>query len=145
MTWTPPRSEQAKANQMAGKALDVDASAIRARYESGAPSSAVANEFGISVATVRRLVRKAGGLTRPPGCPPGLKLPPRSPCPSTAAYKRGCRCDGCTEAEAEAMKQYRAAARALGPAQHGSAKGYTYYGCRCDDCRTAARERRRTA
>lgn len=31
---------------------------------------------------------------------------PRKPCPSYAAYQRGCRCDGCIKKKQEASKDY---------------------------------------
>jgi hypothetical protein len=84
-----------------------------------------------------------------------------SPSHATAArYRRGCRCDGCTEAWRQRVASYRAnraRVHPVAPARqravtHGSTGSY-HAGCRCAPCREAyntymreyRRERRRAA
>lgn len=52
---------------------------------------------------------------------------------------RGCRCQGCRDAAAANMRQYkeRLKARPVPDHVHGSTNGYGTYGCRCPRCKTA--------
>jgi hypothetical protein len=89
----------------------------------------------------------------PPAAPaPAQPTPRRTSVPvrhgTTTGYGRGCRCDQCKTAKAQADATYRARVQPAvvrgdvqpavvrGDVQHGTTHGYAK-GCRCDDCRAA--------
>jgi hypothetical protein len=91
---------------------------------------------GVSKRTVQRWASDAG-----------LKyeyVAPLLPCPSMASYARGCRCDGCVEANREHQKEVKARRVAYGK-KHGKKKtgepiphgvsGYSNWDCRCGTCK----------
>jgi len=73
------------------------------------------------------------------------------PCPSSAGYARGCRCDGCKEANREVQREIKA--RRIARFRSGKTRikhgvsGYSNWDCRCPECRSAwseyLRERRK--
>lgn len=110
--------------------------------ESGA---SVAAEFaGVSKRTVQRW---AAANKIESGYEPTWTVP----CPSPAAYNRGCRCDGCVQANRELQREIKA--RRIARFRAGKTKikhgvsGYSNWDCRCDKCRAAwskyLRERRK--
>jgi hypothetical protein len=112
--------------------------------ESGA--SAAAAIAGVSKRTVQRW---AAAEEIESGYEPKIIVP----CPSAAAYARGCRCDGCKEANRDvqrAIKSRRIARFKSGVTKikHG-VSGYSNWDCRCPDCRSAwseyLRERRKVS
>lgn len=61
------------------------------------------------------------------------------PCPSRAAYKRGCRCEGCREANSKYTRlRYAGLVQGQKPLVHGTRNAYDR-GCTCDACREAKR------
>lgn len=72
--------------------------------------------------------------------------PPLLPCPSAASYVRGCRCDGCVEANRERQRSVKERRVAYGkkhnrkhdgnPIPHG-VSGYSNWDCRCPRCKNA--------
>jgi hypothetical protein len=111
--------------------------------ESGA--SAASEIAGVSKRTVQRWAALEGIES---GYEPKIIVP----CPSAAAYARGCRCDGCKEANREVQREIKA--RRISRFRSGKTKikhgvsGYSNWDCRCPDCRSAwseyLRERRKT-
>lgn len=102
-----------------------------------------ADEVGVSIRTVQRWAKEAGVKS-------GYRAEPMVECPSAAAYKRGCRCDGCVLANREVNRLVKARRikrkkKGVTPVPHGVG-GYSNYDCRCGACRTAwtayLRERR---
>ncbi len=63
---------------------------------------------------------------------------------TTTAYRQGCRCDQCKQAQSEAFKKWKQN-RVIDPDRipHGTTNGYGHYRCRCDDCLTASRDSNR--
>lgn len=51
--------------------------------------------------------------------------------------KYGCRCPGCTTANAAYQAARRSAGRTARADYHGTTNGYKNYGCRCEACRAA--------
>lgn len=108
-------------------------------------ATAAAAFAGVSKRTVQRWANAEGVLS-------GYKPRIYRPCPSAAAYARGCRCDGCKAANREVQRQikerrinkFREGKRK--PRRHG-VSGYSNWNCRCDVCRKAwskyLRERRK--
>lgn len=98
---------------------------------------------GVSKRTVQRWASAAG-------IDSGYEPPIIRECPSAAAYARGCRCAGCTEANREAQRQIKA--RRVARFQAGQVEithgvsGYSNWDCRCGECKSAwstyLRERR---
>lgn len=64
------------------------------------------------------------------------------PCPSEAAYRRGCRCDGCRDAAISRDRERRATRVPRDDMPHGLGR-YTWPGCRCEICRAANAEHQR--
>jgi hypothetical protein len=62
-------------------------------------------------------------------------------CPSSAEYARGCRCEGCKEANREMQREIKA--RRLERVSRGKRKvphgvsGYSNWDCRCSECKKA--------
>lgn len=56
-----------------------------------------------------------------------------------SGYRSGCRCDICTEAHTEAMREWKETRAGLAPddPRHCSDNGYRNHKCRCDCCRAA--------
>lgn len=110
----------------------------------GKGATAAATLAGVSKRTVQRWAAAEGiesGYTAPI-----IRL-----CPSAASYARGCRCDGCKEANKEvqrAIKERRIKRFKSGKTKikHG-VSGYSNWDCRCSDCKAAwseyLRERRK--
>lgn len=66
-----------------------------------------------------------------------------------SAYVNGrCRCELCTEANREYMRDWMRARHVktrrgrLPPEVHGTIRGYNYFCCRCPRCKQAGREAR---
>jgi len=99
--------------------------------ESGA--TVAAEIAGVSKRTVQRWAASEGIES---GYEPKIIVP----CPSAAAYTRGCRCDGCKEANREVQRQIKA--RRIARFRSGQTKikhgvsGYSNWDCRCENCRT---------
>lgn len=116
---------------------------LKVYAEQGA--TAAAELAGVSKRTVQRWAGTEGILS-------GYEPEITRPCPSAAAYTRGCRCDGCKAANREVQRQIkdrRVARFRKGerePRRHG-VSGYSNWDCRCEECRTAwseyLRERRK--
>jgi cytochrome c5 len=55
------------------------------------------------------------------------------------AYRQGCRCEECRQANWEKTRKWRqkAAAGETPERAHGTINGYKVYGCRCELCRGA--------
>ncbi len=90
----------------------------------------------VSKRTVQRWASDAGMKS---GFDPASRI--TTTCPSSAEYGRGCRCDGCKEAQREAqraVKQRRIKRARTGRVQipHG-VSGYSNWDCRCPTCRGA--------
>lgn len=122
----------------------IRASALEAYATLGGP--AAAEVTGLSVDTLRRWGQESGvtsGYTR---------ANRQTPCPSEAAYIRGCRCDECKRLhreEARSMKVARVEKGRRNPSliPHGVG-GYVNWDCRCGVCRqewTAYLRERRAA
>lgn len=80
------------------------------------------------------------GLVDPPPRRLRQSRPAPIPCPSVAAYKRGCRCEGCRRANADyARMRYRPTERRKREPVHGTYNEYNNHKCRCDLCREASR------
>ena len=79
---------------------------------------------------------KRSGLLRKPRTEPQ----PRSlkPCGTVAAYRRGCRCRPCVDANSRQAMSCQAAMRERGlppgDPRHGTLNGYANWGCRCEAC-----------
>jgi hypothetical protein len=57
---------------------------------------------------------------------------------TVSRYKHGgCRCDACTDAQAAAMRAYKAIPRDPADLRHGELSTYNNYGCRCLPCTAA--------
>jgi len=107
---------------------------------------AAAVEFcGAAPRTVQRWAAAAGVSS-------GWEPPNLVPCPSSASYARGCRCEGCVAAnleEGRLVKARRVKRGKTGKTEipHG-VTGFNNWNCRCSICRTAwgayMRERRMT-
>lgn len=94
---------------------------------------AAAKEAGVSVRTMQRWAAQEGVES-------GYKTPVSAQCPSAAAYGRGCRCDGCIDANRVAARE--AKDRRIARAHHGvevphGVSGYSNWDCRCVTCSTA--------
>lgn len=106
---------------------------LKVYAESGATAaSEIAN---VSKRTVQRWAAKEGIKS-------GYEPEIIRPCPSAAAYARGCRCDGCKGANREVQREVKARriARFRDPSgktkiKHG-VSGYSNWDCRCEVCRT---------
>lgn len=96
---------------------------MRARGESYA---AIAADVGMSIPTVRRVLKAEGVPTLPTAIPHGT--------PSAWQHHR-CRCEVCAEARREYRRaeHQRRVARARITAEHGTQLAYQQ-GCRCDRC-----------
>lgn len=97
-------------------------------------ATAAAEAAGVSKRTVQRWAAKADVHS-------GYENPILRPCPSAASYQRGCRCEGCVEANREVQREIKArrvaklrAGRAV--IKHG-VSGYSNWDCRCAKCRSA--------
>jgi hypothetical protein len=94
---------------------------------------AAAKEAGVSVRTMQRWAGQEGIQS-------GYRTPVSAECPSAAAYNRGCRCEGCVDANRIAGRQ--AKDRRIARAHHGAevphgVSGYSNWDCRCVTCSTA--------
>jgi hypothetical protein len=95
--------------------------------------AAAAEATEASPRTIQRWAQVAGVVS-------GWEPPDLVPCPSPAAYNRGCRCDGCIAAnleEGRVVKARRVKRGKTGKAEipHG-VTGYNNWNCRCEACRT---------
>lgn len=78
---------------------------FRELVEAGHSDPDIAERLGISSKTVIRR-RQAAGLS-------SAWARDVQPCGTQAAYRRGCRCDRCKQAQAQAQAEYRATCKAL--------------------------------
>lgn len=88
---------------------------------------------GISVRTMQRWAAQEGVGS-------GYKTPVVAECPSAASYGRGCRCEGCIEANriaAREAKERRIARSHKGAEIPHGVSGYSNWDCRCLVCSSA--------
>lgn len=98
-------------------------------------ATAAASAAGVTTRTIRRWGAAAGINS-------GYVAEPTVPCPSVAAYARGCRCDGCRDAnrvrqaEGNADRKKRLASGQTSVI-HGRVSTYGNWSCRCGECSAA--------
>jgi len=97
-------------------------------------ATAAASQAGVSKRTVQRWAAVEGIES-------GYEAPIIRLCPSAASYARGCRCEGCKDANREAqraikvrrIKRFKSGKTQI---KHG-VSGYSNWDCRCADCKAA--------
>lgn len=87
----------------------------------GATLVSAARQVSVSVATLSHWGLRSGRKVQEHGL---------------QAYRRGCKCELCREAN----RKHRRTHFGKEPRQHGTASAYMNYGCRCEDCKRAGSE-----